>query len=178
MLVDEQRHRFGRRSSSAWAKKAAALRRISFARRSSRISRSSSLIRARSSLVNPPRRPVSTSVLRTHFRSVSGVQPILAAIETIADHCELCSCSCSNTIRTARSRTSGEYLIDLVMTPSSQTLESPAIPGRFTRPVSPSSWQLLLPTGRVVMKRDRILGWETGCQQLTSQSCWEVGTSS
>jgi len=44
MLINEHRHRFGRRSSSAWAKKAAALRRISFARRSSRFSRSSSLM--------------------------------------------------------------------------------------------------------------------------------------
>ena len=43
--VDEQHLHFGRRSSSAWAKNADALRRISFARFSSRFSRSSSFSR-------------------------------------------------------------------------------------------------------------------------------------
>src|SRR5690606_25060999 len=38
-----------------------------------------------------------------------------------------------STIRTARSRTSGEYFTGLLMTPSSQELEPPGIPGRFTR---------------------------------------------
>jgi hypothetical protein len=38
MLVDELDHHFGRRSSSAWAKKADALRRISLARFNSRFS--------------------------------------------------------------------------------------------------------------------------------------------
>ena len=38
----------------------------------------------------------------------------------------------SKTIRTARSFISGEYLLRLVMTPSSQELESPGNPGRFT----------------------------------------------
>jgi len=40
----------------------------------------------------------------------------------------------SFTIRTARSRTSGEYLVEvpvLLMAPSSQTSEPPANPGRF-----------------------------------------------
>ena len=32
---------------------------------------------------------------------------------------------------TARSRTSGEYLVDLFITPSSQEMESPVNPGRF-----------------------------------------------
>ncbi len=53
MFADERRHHLARRSSSAWAKYADALRRISFARRSSRTSRSSSLNRRRSSLVSP-----------------------------------------------------------------------------------------------------------------------------
>ncbi|MSP98339.1 MAG: hypothetical protein EXR29_14220 [Betaproteobacteria bacterium] len=39
---------------------------------------------------------------------------------------------CSCTIRTARSRTSGENLLDLFMAPSSQGLEPPRNPGRFT----------------------------------------------
>jgi hypothetical protein len=36
------------------------------------------------------------------------VQPIFGAIDAIAAHCEECSLLCSNTILTARSRTSGE----------------------------------------------------------------------
>src|SRR5690606_13287478 len=46
-------------------------------------------------------------------------------------HCEEYSLSCSNTIRTARSRTSGEYFFACLMTPISQRLEPPANPGRF-----------------------------------------------
>ena len=42
------------------------------------------------------------------------------------------------TIRTARSFISGEYLLRLVMTPSSQELESPGNPGRFTISKGPS----------------------------------------
>jgi hypothetical protein len=53
MLVDERLHDLDRRSSSAIAKYAEALRRILFACRSSRTSRSSVLIRSRSSLVVP-----------------------------------------------------------------------------------------------------------------------------
>src|SRR5207344_3311700 len=115
--VDERHHHFGRRSSSAWAKKADALRRISFARFSSRFSRSSSLSRSRSVLVTPARRPWSRSACRTHLRSVSAVHPIFAAIEPIAAHCESYSASCSNTSRTARSRTSEEYLFDVLIDP-------------------------------------------------------------
>ena len=59
MSVDERHHHLARRSSSAWAKYADALRRISFARRSSRFSRSSSLSRCRSLLVSPARTPRS-----------------------------------------------------------------------------------------------------------------------
>jgi len=86
MFIDERCHRFGYQSSSAWAKEADALRRISFARRSSRFFRSSSLIWARSSLVRLPRSPASISVRRTHFRAFSREQPILLTIKTIADH--------------------------------------------------------------------------------------------
>ena len=35
-------------------------------------------------------------------------------------------------MRTARSRISGEYLLDLFITPSSQEMEPPTNPGRFT----------------------------------------------
>src|SRR5262245_41659520 len=131
MLVDEGDHHFGWRSSSAWAKKAAALRRISLARFNSRTSRSSCLRRSRSELERPSRWPWSRSACRTHLRKVSPVHPILLAIETIAAHCVLCSPWCSKTSRTARSRNSGEYFVTFFMTPSSQELESLGIPGRF-----------------------------------------------
>jgi hypothetical protein len=48
------------------------------------------------------------------FDRVCAVQPILAAIEAIAAHCAVCSARCSNTIRTARSRTSAENLCDVL----------------------------------------------------------------
>src|SRR4030095_10953364 len=116
-LVDKRHHYFGRRSSSAWAKKAAALRRISLARFNSRFSRSSCLRRSCSVLVSPALLPWSRSDSPTHLGKDSGVHPILPAIETIAAHCDSCSAWCSKTIRTARSRTSGEYFGTVFMTP-------------------------------------------------------------
>ena len=71
MLVDEPDDHFDGRSSSAWAKYAEALRRISFARRSSRFSCSSALIRAASSDERPGFTPSSTSARLTHLRTVS-----------------------------------------------------------------------------------------------------------
>ena len=103
MGVDKRHHHFGRRSSSAWAKKADALRKISFARFSSRFSLSSSLSRSRFALVTPARRPRSRSPCRTHLRRVSAVHPIFAAIDPIAAHCDSYSVSWSKTNRTARS---------------------------------------------------------------------------
>src|SRR5215207_8075821 len=134
MIVDEGDHGFERRSSSAIAKYADALRRISLAWRSSRTSRSSALIRSCSAVVDPVRRPWSRSAWRTHLRRVSAVHPILAAIEPMADHCEAWSPPCSNTIRTARCRTSGEnrFEVFFVMAPPSQGLEPPANPARFS----------------------------------------------
>src|SRR5690606_38121371 len=93
--------------------------------------RSSSLIRSRSAVVGPGRLPRSRSACRTQLRSVSPEQPIFAAIDWMAAHCDAYSRSCSNTSRTARSRTSGEYFFACLMTPISQELESPANPGRF-----------------------------------------------
>jgi hypothetical protein len=57
----------------------------------------------------------------------------LMAIDSIADHCEPCSFCCSNTIRTARSRTSGEYFVVFFMALSSQIAEPPVNPGGFTK---------------------------------------------
>ena len=138
MIVHERFLCLKGRSSSAWAKYAEALRRISLACRSSRFSRSRALTRSRSAVVGPSRTPSSRSACRTHLRSVSPVQPIFNAIELIADHCEPYSPWCSSTIRTARKRTSCEYLADLfsVIAPSSQELEPPAIPVRFISGVS------------------------------------------
>src|SRR4030095_9569728 len=147
MSLDERHHHFPRRSSSAWAKNADALRRISLARRSSWFSRSSALSRARSSLVSPGRRPRSRSAWRTQWRSVSFVQPIFSAIEPIAAHCESYSGSSSRTSRTARSWTSGEYLFVVFMTPSSQEMESPGIPGRFTSAAFVRYWTNERPDG-------------------------------
>ena len=46
--------------------------------------------------------------------------------------CDGCSARCSCTSRTARSCTAGEYRDDRGMPPTSQRVESPAIPGRFS----------------------------------------------
>src|SRR4029453_15184029 len=108
VIVDEGDHVLDRRSSSAWAKYAERLARISLAWRSSRTSRSSALIRSRSALVGPGRHPPSRSACRTHFRSVSVVQPIFPAPGVIAAPCVGWSPPPSNTSRTALSRTSGE----------------------------------------------------------------------
>src|SRR3954463_7837041 len=133
MLVDEGDHGFDRRSSSAIAQYALALRRISLAWRSSRTSRSSARMRSCSAVVGPAGRPWSRPAWGPQPRRVSGAQPILAAIELIAAACEACSPWWSNTIRTARARTSGEYGgICLVMAPSFQDQEPPENPVRFT----------------------------------------------
>ena len=83
MVGDEldQRGDVLRRSSSAWATYANAFRRISFARFSSRTSRSSSFNRSRSLVVRPGRCPASRGACRTHFRSVSAVQPSFGATD-------------------------------------------------------------------------------------------------
>ncbi len=51
----------------------------------------------------------------------------------IAPHCDACSFPSSRTIRTARSRTTGENLLGLAVTPSSLGMEPPGNPGRFTQ---------------------------------------------
>jgi hypothetical protein len=43
------------------------------------------------------------------------VHPSLAAIDAIAAYWDVCSAPCSRTIRTARSRTSGEYRLGRAM---------------------------------------------------------------
>src|SRR6478609_4000458 len=121
MIIDERDHGFTRRSSSAWAKYADDLRRISFACRNSRFSRSRAFSFAAMSVGTPARLPVSTSAFFTHSFSECAEQPILAAIDTIACQREGCSGSWSSTSRTARSRTSGEnlFVVLLVIAPFS-----------------------------------------------------------
>ena len=100
-----------------------------------------------------------------HFRSVSAVQPILPALEQMASHWEACSPVCSNTIRTARSRTSGEYLFTFVTTLSSQEIESPSSPGRFTRNVF---WLLAYNVlGLYDVPRPAGAGWRKACVSKT-----------
>jgi hypothetical protein len=67
------------------------------------------------------------STRKTQLRRVSGVQPILSEIETMVAPLERRSFSCSNTIRTARSLTSGKYRFDFAILQSSQDMESPGI---------------------------------------------------
>lgn len=80
------------------------------------------------------RRSSGQVVVPDRFRNVSPVQPIFDAIEPMAAHCEVCSFPCSSTIRTARSRTSGENRLEVffVMAPPSQAVEPPTNPGRFS----------------------------------------------
>jgi hypothetical protein len=53
-------------------------------------------------------------------------------MEQMAAHCDSCSPWCSCTSRTARSRTSGEKVVDVFIAPYSQKLEPPEKSGRFT----------------------------------------------
>ncbi len=91
MIVDEGDHGLNRRSSSAWAKYADALRRISLTCRSSRFSRSSAFSFSATSVGMPGLRPLSRSAFFTHSCSVCAVQPIFAAIDITAAQRELCS---------------------------------------------------------------------------------------
>src|SRR5271170_6619832 len=61
VIVDEGNHGLNRRSSSAWAKYALALRRISLACRSSRFSRSRAFSFVATSVGTPARTPLSRS---------------------------------------------------------------------------------------------------------------------
>src|SRR6185437_2927297 len=133
MRVDEREHHFPRRSSSAWAKNAEALRRISLARFSSAFSRSSCLTRSRSASAVLRRGSAVASAFITHDLSVSDVQPIFSAIDRIASHRVGYSWTCSWNSRTARSRTSVGYLFDVFpMAPFFQVMEPPGNPGRFS----------------------------------------------
>ncbi len=91
--VDERYHGLNRRSSSAWAKYADALRRISLACRSSRFSRCRDFNGSAASQGMPARTLLSTSEFFTHSLSVCAVQSIFAAIEETAAHRDECALS-------------------------------------------------------------------------------------
>jgi len=71
-------------SSSAIAKYALALRKISLAWRNSRFSRSSAFMFSAISLETPARLPLSTSALLTQSFRVCGAQPIFEEIDRTA----------------------------------------------------------------------------------------------
>ncbi len=131
MRINEGSQDLNRWLSSAWAKNALASFNISLALRSSRTSRSSALpaLVQRSSSHRACRsRPRACAPIR----SMSVAHPQSWGQSTqIAAHMEEYSPRCSSTMRTARSRTSGENLFDFFMAPFSQMLEPPQNPGRF-----------------------------------------------
>ena len=71
--------------------------------------------------------------LFTHAFSVWAALPIFADIDRIAEHRLSCCPGLSKTMQTARSRTSGEYLlvVSLMMLHPTQELQPPANPTRF-----------------------------------------------
>jgi hypothetical protein len=66
-------------------------------------------------LANRGRLTASRSAWRTHRRSASTVQPNFSATDRMVAHCEECSWAWSKTMRTARSRSFGEYLLGRAM---------------------------------------------------------------
>lgn len=82
---------------------------------------------------NPNARNASRSVLAERSSRCNGHSVAITAIDNIAGHCDSYSASCSKTIRTARSGTSGKYFFDSFIAPSPQSSKSPEILGRFTR---------------------------------------------
>ena len=133
VIVDEGDHVLCRRSSSAIAKCALVLRRISLACQSARFSRSRDFVFSVNSLGTPARLLLSTSAFLTHSCNMCTAQPILAEIGTTAAHRDSCCPSRSRTMRTARLRTSGEYVFPclLMMLLLARDLEPPASPARF-----------------------------------------------
>src|SRR5690606_8604444 len=137
LLVDKGDHRFSGPSSSASAKYAEALRRISLACRCSRFSGSTAWSCSAPSLGTPAPRPPSTSACFTQSSRVWAEQPSFWETETTAAPRDGYSPPCSSTIRTARVRTSGEnlFVVLLIRLYPTWELEPPTVPARFI-PVS------------------------------------------
>jgi hypothetical protein len=83
---------------------------------------SSALIRSRASVDGLVPSPWSGSSWRTHSRSVSPKQPILAAINWITVQVEPCSFSSSRASRTARTQFQGKVGVGFVMAQVSEEL--------------------------------------------------------
>jgi hypothetical protein len=133
VIVNERDHGLGRRSSSARAKYADALRNISLACRSSRFSRSKALSLAAISVIRQGcTSTVTFRLLQPFAQRLPGAtdfgsnrddrRPTRRVLPLMIQY-----------IRTARSRTSGEnlFVVLLVIAPPSQELEPPTNPGRF-----------------------------------------------
>src|SRR5271166_4274244 len=127
--LDEGHHQGYRWSSSA-AKKALAVRKIAFTRRSSAFSRSSARIRAASAEVLPGRMPRSTCACLAQPRSVSALIPsseptLRQAAVTLVSW----SLTTSSTSRIARSRSSSGYFRAAPISPLSRGLGASTKPG-------------------------------------------------
>lgn len=134
VLVDEVLQYLSLRSNYDRAKKALASLRLLLALNNSLTSHSRALTRSHSLVVTSSRAPISASCFCTQVLRVRGTQPILGAIDSMADQRDRYFPRCFCTMRTARSRTSGENLLNLLFkTPSSQKSESPQNMGRFAK---------------------------------------------
>jgi hypothetical protein len=135
-------------------------------------------MRDRSSVVTPGRAPASVSARRTRWRNVSWLMLSFAEIDSIAFHCDGYSPWCSNTIRTARSRTSSGYLpgrrfCSDICSASQENEQSP-IPGRFNR----ASLRALERSNKVCARADHAPGaHNTRRRTNPSDSTWRVGNS-
>jgi hypothetical protein len=91
----------------------------------------SAFILSATSVGTPARLPLSTSAFLTHSFSVCAEQPMFAEIDMIACQRELCWPWLSSANRTARSRTSGEYLfvVLLIVASSYSGVEASGKPG-------------------------------------------------
>src|SRR5271166_5286029 len=123
-------HHQGYRWSSSAAKKALAVRKIAFTRRSSAFSRSSARIRAASAEVLPGRMPRSTCACLAQPRSVSALIPsseptLRQAAVTLVSW----SLTTSSTSRIARSRSSSGYFRAAPISPLSRGLGASTKPG-------------------------------------------------
>jgi len=134
MFVHEPVHHFNRRSSSAWAKK--------------RAGQFQDLVGLAQFTVLALEFLDAPGVSRGYALSLAGINLVLldprvqglgyaadlGSMDSIAAHCDGYSPRCSCTMRTARSRSSGENFGDFLMAPFSQAKEPSQNPGRFREP--------------------------------------------
>src|SRR5690606_12443683 len=103
---------------------------------------------------------------------VCSTQPILGAMDSMAAHSEGYSPRCSCTMRTARSRTSGENLFDFfLMAQSSQRKEPPQNPGRFTSGFEPDTGPSRNRKPRIGLTYDWYM-WALYLDTVTTYGVW------